>query len=123
VMMLGHTGSHFSQSLNRAVARPVQANSASQFDAYDCPAILLGGDRGLALETRAFLQSLGFDVLSGAGHMDVDDEPVLVVLSDFLEKPENRRQFDRIRSLWPLAPVVSISDPADAAAQLIPVFS
>ncbi|MDP3196182.1 hypothetical protein [Tabrizicola sp.] len=93
------------------------------FDAYDCPAIVLGGDADSAREMRAVLQSLGFDVLAGASHLGVDDMPVFIVLGDFLDQKENRLQLQRMSLPWPSAPVISISNPADAAGKLIPLLS
>lgn len=92
-------------------------------DACDCPAVVLATDADVALELRAVLQSLGFDVLCGATHLDGEDEPVLVVQSNFLDQPDNRERFDRVREIWPSAKVVPVSHPADAAVQLIPMLS
>lgn len=121
-MMEARASSYVGQRAD-AVARPIPVAGHPTFDAYDCPAIILEGDAGLALETRSVLQSLGFDVLSGAGNVDADDVPVVIVMSDFLERADNRQKFESIRAIWPLAPVVSISHPADAAVQLCALFS
>lgn len=87
-------------------------------DAYDCPAILLGSDTPTKLQTRAALQSLGFDVLYGASLLDADEEPVLVAMSGYLDNLENRRRFSKIQAQWPQAPAFIVCDAADAFTQL-----
>jgi hypothetical protein len=104
------------------VARPVPV-AAFTFDACDHPAILLGGDTASALELRSMLQSMGFDVLQGAELMDAGEGPVVIVTEEFLSQPQNRQRVDRVRASWPLAPVFTVSDPADAISQLFPIFS
>lgn len=101
--------------------RPVVAPAG--FDAYDQPTILLAGDGLPALDLRATLQSLGFEVLDGPALLDSDVDPFLVVTEAFLAAPANRSRFDRIRSQVPQARVFRVAGPADAVSQLIPALS
>lgn len=122
-MMVSHCNERLYKvaSPNATFEYPLRA--LPTFDAYDCPAIVLGDDALEAMEMRTVLQSLGFDVLAGTKTVDVDDEPVLVILSGFLDQPENHLKLQRIKELWPSAPVLTICDPANAAAQLQPFLS
>ncbi len=115
-VFLAHSSAH---------AHAVSARAAAKFgfDAYDCDVILLAGDAGEALEVRAMLQSLGCEVLSGANFLNAHNVPVVVVLKGFLDRQENRLQFDKIRRRWPFGPVISVSDPADVESQLIRILS
>jgi hypothetical protein len=122
-MMMRATGFAASRCQPTAAALPLSADAAHLVDAYDCPAILLSDDTALALETRSALQSLGFDVCYGSELMDADEEPVLVVMSDYLEQSQNRQRFSRIRALWPFAPVFSVCGPSDAVSQLVHVIT
>lgn len=121
-MMMARRGSLSHQAVD-GFASPVATAAHRGFDAYDCPAILLGGDAGTASETRSVLQSLGFDVLAGLGLTDVDEVPVVVVLSNTMEEPATSRKLEKIRAIWPSAPAILISEPSDAAVQLRSLFS
>lgn len=121
-MMMAREGSLSGERVD-AFAWLTATAEGPHFDAYDCPAILIGDDSSMALETRAVLQSLGFDVFAGANLVDLDEVPVVIVLGDFLAVPDNCRKLANISAIWPSAPVVSISDPSDATAQLRSLFS
>ena len=122
-MMMRATGIGASRCQPVTAALPVSADAVRLVDAYDSPAILLGDDTALSLETRAAIQSLGFDVFCGSEVMDTDEEPVLVIMSDYLEYSQNRQRFVRIRASWPFAPVFSVCGPADAVSQLVHVIT
>lgn len=87
------------------------SDALALIDGNEHPAILLGGDTVSGLEVRSILQSQGFEVLCGADLMNADDEPILVVMNEFLAQPQNRARFNRMRDLLPLAPVLTVFDP------------
>jgi hypothetical protein len=98
-------------------------NALPSPDPCDGPVILLGADSPMALETRAALQSLGFEVLYGPDLVNADDQPFLVVMRDCLQQPQYRQRLDRLRTGLALAPVFFVSCPADAVLQLTPRHS
>lgn len=99
------------------------SNALALIDGNEHPAILLGGDTISGLEVRSILQSQGFEVLCGADVMNAHDEPILVVMNEFLAQPQNRARFNRMRDLLPLAPVLTVFDPDGSGSRKLVAHS